>query len=120
MNDNAVNYEIEYSKDSNDSYPLYLVFNDVDVHFLCTDGEKCLVFASTDKNEEVQKNYKKLWDEVKEELRTMKGGIKELYPQIHLNNCCLEYDDHDVCCKITLKYMNNSEYGKYLFKKMHN
>ena len=39
----------------------------------------------------------------------------KFYPQVHLNNCCLEYNDHDVCCKIPLKCMNNSEYGKYLF-----
>ena len=55
---------------------MYLVFNNVDVYFSCVDGEKYLVFASTDKNEEVLKNFKKLWDEVKEEIRTIKGGIK--------------------------------------------
>ena len=35
INDDAVNYETEYSKDCNNAYPLYLVFNDVDVYFLC-------------------------------------------------------------------------------------
>ena len=48
INDNAVNYEIEYSKDCNDAYPLYLVFNDVDVYFLRVDEKKYSVFASTD------------------------------------------------------------------------
>ena len=157
--DTAINYEIEYSENFNDAYPLYHVFNDVNVYFSCVNGEKYLTFASTDKNEKVIKNYKKLWDEVKEEIRTIKGGIEpfeydkdymrirfesgnglplnkilnipacviivrsvfegngKFYPQVNLNNCCLEYDDHDVCCKILLKYMNNSEYGKYLFKK---
>ena len=37
INDDAVNYEIEYSKDCNDAYSLYLVFNDVDVYFSCAD-----------------------------------------------------------------------------------
>ena len=155
----AMNYEIEYSEDCNDAYPLYLVFNDVDVYFSCVDKDKYLTFASTDKNEEVLKNYKKLWDEVKKEIRTIKGGIEpfeydkdymrirfesdnelplnkilnipaciiivrsvfedndKFFPQVHLNNCCLEYDDHDICCKIPLKYIKSSECGKYLFKK---
>ena len=75
-NDDALNYEIEYSKDCNDAYPLYLVFNDVDVYFSCVDGKKYLVFASTDKNERVLENYKKLWDEVREEIKTIKGGTE--------------------------------------------
>ena len=70
LNDNAVIYEIEYSKDFNDAYPLYLVFNDVDVYIPCVDVY--IWSVSTDKNEEVLKNYKKLWDEVKEEIRTIK------------------------------------------------
>ena len=76
MNDDAVSYEITYSENCDDAYPLYLVFDKVDVFFLWVDGEKYLVFAQTDRNEEMLKNYKKLWDEVKEEIRTIKGGIK--------------------------------------------
>ena len=161
INDDALDYEIEYSKDCNDAYPLYLVFNDVDVYFSCVDGEKYLVFASADRNEEVLENYKKFWDGVKEEIRTIKGGIEpfeyennymrirsesenglplnrvlnipacviivrsvfedngKFYPQVYLN-CCLEYDhsyDFYICPKTPLKYMNNSEYGKFLSKK---
>ena len=76
INDDAVNYEIEYSEDYDGAYPLYLISNDVDAYFSCVDGEKYLGFASTDKNEKVLENYKKLWDEVKEEIRTIKGGIE--------------------------------------------
>ena len=162
INYDALDYEIEYSKDCNNAYPLYLIFNDADVYFSCVDGEKCLVFVSTGRNEEVLKNYKKLWVEVKEEIRTIKGGIEpfkyekdymrirlesdnglplnrvlnipayiiivrslfeddgKFYPQVYLNNCCLEYDhsyDSYACPKTPLKCLNNSEYGKFLSKK---
>ena len=47
----AINYEIEYSEDGNDAYPLYLVFNSVDGYFLCADNKmKYLAFAPTEKN----------------------------------------------------------------------
>ena len=75
-NDDALDYEIGYSKDFNNVYPLYLVFNDVDVYFPCVDGEKYLVFASTGRNEGLLENFKSLWDKVKEEIRTIKGGIE--------------------------------------------
>ena len=58
VNDDAVNYEIEYSKDYDDAYPLYLVFNDVDVYFSCVDGKKILSFCSNSKNNRVLENYK--------------------------------------------------------------
>ena len=45
INDDAVNCEIEYSKDCNDAYPLYLVFNDVDVYFSCVDEKEILSFC---------------------------------------------------------------------------
>ena len=76
INDNAVNYEIEYYGNYVDTYPLHLVFNDVDVYFSCVNGEKYLVFALEDKNKEMLENYKKLWDEIKKEIRTIKGGIE--------------------------------------------
>ena len=59
MNDNTVNYETKYSEDYDGAYPLYLIFNDVDVYFSCVDREKYLVFALADKNEKVLENYKK-------------------------------------------------------------
>ena len=78
VNDDAVNYEIEYSKDCNDAYPLCLVFNDVDVYFSCVDEKKYLLFALTDKNEEVLENYKNLWNEIREEIRTKKEELNHL------------------------------------------
>ena len=55
---------------------MYLVFNDVDVYFSYVDGEKYLVFALTDRNKEMLENYKRLWDEIKKEIRTIKGRIE--------------------------------------------
>ena len=46
INDDAVIYEIEYSKDCNDAYPLYLVFNGADMYFSCVDERKHLTFTS--------------------------------------------------------------------------
>ena len=141
----------------------YLIFSDVDVYFSCVYGEKYLVFALTNKNEKMLENYKKLWDEVKKEIRTIKKGIEpfeyekdvmrikfesdnglplnkilnipacviitrsvfeekdgKFYPQVYLKRCCLEFDhdaDSYICCEVPLKIRNNSDYGKYLFKK---
>ena len=59
LNDDAVSYEINYSENCDDAYPLYLVFNNVDVYFSWLDGEKYLIFALTDRKEELLENYKK-------------------------------------------------------------
>ena len=140
---------------------MYLLFYDVDVYFSCVGGENYLVFALRNNNKEVLENYRILWDEVKEEIRTIKGEIEpfeyekdymrirfesdngfllnkilntracviivrsvfedngKFCPQVHINNCCLDYDcdaDSYVCCKTLLKCMNNSEHGKFLSK----
>ena len=76
INDDAVSYEIEYYGNYVDTYPLYLVFHDVDVYFHVVMEKKYLVFALTDKNKEMPENYKKLWDEIKKEMRTIKGEIE--------------------------------------------
>ena len=44
---------------------LYFFLDDVDGYIEESDGIKYLVFASTDKNKEALKNYKKLWEETK-------------------------------------------------------
>ena len=59
INDDDVNYEINYSENCDNSYPLHLLFNDVDVYFPCADARIYLTFASTDRNERVLENYKK-------------------------------------------------------------
>ena len=60
INNNTVAYEIEYSKDYDVAYPLYLIFNDVDANFEVAGENKYLVFAPTDKNKRVLENYREL------------------------------------------------------------
>ena len=50
--------------------PLYLIIDEVDGYI----ENKCLTFASTDKNKKVLEKYKKLWDEVKYHIQTINVG----------------------------------------------
>ena len=93
LNDKALNYEIEYYGNYVNTYPLYLVFNNVDVYFSCVGREKYLVFALTDKNKEMLKDYKELWDKVKEEIRTIKGGIEPFEYEKDVMRIRLESDN---------------------------
>ena len=58
---------------------LYLIFNNVDVYIECnsneeSNGNKYLIFASTDKNKQVLKKYTDLWDNVKNQIETISGN----------------------------------------------
>ena len=44
--------------------PPYLIFSNVDGYIEESNGDKYLVFASTDKNKEVLKMYTEFWDEI--------------------------------------------------------
>ena len=70
INDDAVNYEIEYC---GDNYPLYVIFNNIDVYFTIYDDEKYLVIAANDKNEEVLEKHEKLLDKIKDEIKKING-----------------------------------------------
>ena len=64
--------------------PLYLIIGKVDGHIECNsvqkkNGNKYLVFDSTDENKEVLKKYTELWDEIKNEIETINGGKKGEY-----------------------------------------
>ena len=45
--------------------PLYLIIGKADGYIEKSNGNKCLVFASIDKNKEVLTKCTKLWDEIK-------------------------------------------------------
>ena len=54
---------------------LCLVFNDVDVYIIEKSNEKkYLVFALTKNNKNVLGNYRKLWNEIKNQIETITGG----------------------------------------------
>ena len=54
--------------------PLYLIFNNVVGYIEESNGDKYLVFASTDQNKEVLKKYTELRDEIKNQTETINGG----------------------------------------------
>ena len=77
----AVIYSIRYitmkSLDhvNNDSAnSIYLVFNNVDEYIEESNGNKYLIFASTDKNKEIWKKYTELWNEIDNQIETINGG----------------------------------------------
>ena len=54
---------------------LCLVFNDVDAYIIEESNEKkYLVFALTKNNKNVLANYRKLWNEIKNQIETITGG----------------------------------------------
>ena len=54
--------------------PPYLIFNNVDGYIEESNGDKYFIFASTHKNKRVLKNYTKLWDEIKNQIKTINNG----------------------------------------------
>ena len=74
----SVVYDIEYFTNLDDVNFLHFVFDNVDAYIECNsaeenNGNKCLVFALTDKNKEALENYTELWDEIKDEIKTIRG-----------------------------------------------
>ena len=53
---------------------LYLNIGKADGHIEEKNGNKYLIFASTDKNKEVLKKYTELWDGIKYQIKTINGG----------------------------------------------
>ena len=51
-----------------------LVFNNVDGYIEESNGNKYLIFASTDKNKEILKNNTELWNEIDNQIETINGG----------------------------------------------
>ena len=54
--------------------PLYLILGEVDRYIEESNGNKHLVFASTDENKEVLKRYTEFWNEIKNEIEAVNGG----------------------------------------------
>ena len=70
------NYEIKYYGNLIYDSLLYLIFNDVDAYFLSVNEEKYLILASTDKNKDILKNYKELWDIIRKEISEIREQVK--------------------------------------------
>ena len=54
--------------------PLYLIIDKAYGYIKESNGNKCLVFASTDKSKEVMKKYTELWDEIKYLIQKINSG----------------------------------------------
>ena len=72
-------YDNAYIKSLDSVNYFYLIFNNVDGYIECNSNEernenKYLNFASTDKNKKVLEKYKELWDEIKNQIKTISGG----------------------------------------------
>ena len=53
---------------------LYLILNKVGGSIKESNGNKCLIFADTDKNKELLKKYTKPWHEIKYDIKTINAG----------------------------------------------
>ena len=60
--DKFIIYDIKYIKDLKSSNSLYLAFNNLDAYIVKNGKNKYLVFASTDRNEMVLRDYTELWN----------------------------------------------------------
>ena len=52
------------------------MINEMMGHFEGKNGNKYLVFADADENKEVLKEYKEVWEGIKQEIETINGGEK--------------------------------------------
>ena len=71
---NSIIYNIKYIKNLKGSNSLYLVFNNLDAYIEKSGENKYLIFASTDKNEMVLRDYTEIWDEIKEQIELVSGN----------------------------------------------
>ena len=70
----SIIYDIKCIKNLNGSNSLYLFFNNLDAYIEKSGENKCLIFASTDKNEMVLGDYTEIWDEIKEQIELISGN----------------------------------------------
>ena len=71
--DELITYDIKYIKNLNSLNTLYLVFNNLDAYIEKSGENRYLIFASTEKNKVMLKNYIELWDEIKEQTKLITG-----------------------------------------------
>ena len=72
----------------------------MDIYFECVNEEKYLVFALTDKNLDIQENYKKVWDKIKMDINKLEGIVGNLYFEKDIMKVKLDTDDDLVLNKI--------------------
>ena len=89
--------------------PLYLIIGKVDGHIECNsvqknNGNKYLVFDSTDENKEVLKKHSDVWDGIKNKIKAMNGGEKNDYEKDYMK---IKFNsDDDLPLNKPLKFHN--------------
>ena len=66
-------YDIKYIKNQNSLNSLHLVFNNLDAYIEESGENRYLIFASTENNKSMLKNYVELWNEIKEQTELITG-----------------------------------------------
>ena len=73
-------------EDINSVNPLYLIIGKGDEYIEEKNGNKCLVFTSTDGNKKVLSKFTKLWDDIKHLTETINKGKKSwVWKRFHEN-----------------------------------
>ena len=89
--------------------PLYLIIGKVDGHIERSsaeenNGNKYLVFDSTDENKEVLKKHSDVWDGIKNKIKAMNGGEKNDYEKDYMK---IKFNsDDDLPLNKPLKFHN--------------
>ena len=72
--------------------PLYLCFSDIDAYFIEENESKYLFFALTENNK-VLELYKKLWSEIKKQIKSINSGKSIKYKNDFMKIRLDSYDD---------------------------
>ena len=78
-NSDVVVYSIKYTMMESINNTLCFSFSDVDAYIIEESGSKYLIFALTKKSKKVLKIYKKLWNEIKNQIKTINSGESVKY-----------------------------------------
>ena len=73
--------------------PLCLNFSDVDAYIIEENENKYLIFALTENNKEVLETYKKLWSEIKKQIKAIDSGESLKYKHYFMKIRLDSYDD---------------------------
>ena len=61
-----------------------MIIDKVDEYIEESNGNKCLILASTDKTKEVLRKYTELWDGIKCLIKTINGGLAGEYEKEYM------------------------------------
>ena len=83
---------------------MYLIISKEDGHIKENNGNKYLVFDSTDENKEVLKKHSDVWDGIKNKIKAMNGGEKNDYEKDYMK---IKFNsDDDLPLNKALKFHN--------------